>query len=369
MKRAALWTWLGLLLAAGPSSRGETFLRFHATQVVAYAPGPGNEGYPDPGLALGGPRGGGPYNGSDHVVTLGLRGSLTLGFADADGRGRIITDGPGADFIVFENPMVDRRSGLVFGELVRVQVSSDGVHFAEFPTWCGETYPIPPTGLEAAIFPELYRGFAGIAPVLANVDSNGPAGLRDPFDPADAGGDAFDLADLAGVPEVRGGLVDPGAIRWLRLVDVDGGGAELDSTGQPIYDPSGQTDRWPDDPNAVRPLSADIDAVSVIHGLYAWVPAPGDADEDGDVDCVDYLAVKRNIGAGPAASWPDGDFDRDGCVTRADFLLLREHFGQGVRDGGAAAGEPLPEPAAALLLAAGAAAMLPRRGRRRTNGR
>jgi hypothetical protein len=361
MKRLMLWTLLAALPSPYPAAGGEAQVSFHATQVIDYSPGPGNEGYPDPALALGGPRGAGQHAGSDHVVTLGLAGSVTLGFADAGGHVRLITDGAGDDFIVFENAMVDRRTGMTFGELVRVQVSSDGVHFAEFPTWCGETFQVPASGDDAWIDPQLYSGFAGVEPVLANVASTGPPGQRDPFDPADAGGDAFDLADLADVPAVLDGLVDPNAIRHLRLVDVNGSGIEADSDGNPIYDPSGETDRWPDDPDAVRSLSADIDAVSVIHGLVAPGPAAGDADADGDVDYIDYVTLKRNVGAGPDAEWPDGDFDGDGYVAWPDFLLLRDHHGAAQRGGSHTTGRLVPEPATGAILMMAALGVLCRR--------
>jgi hypothetical protein len=208
------------------------------------------------------------------------------------------------------------------------------------------------------IFPELYSGFAGVTPVEANVASSGPAGQLDPFDPAQAGGDAFDLADLAGLPEVVTGLVDPNAICCVRLVDVRGDGAEVDSDGNAVYDPTGEIPDWPDDAVAWRPLSADIDAISVIHGLWVPGPTPGDADEDGDVDHLDYVTLKRNVGAGPDAAWEDGDFDGDGLVGRDDFLLLRQAFGV------AATASPAPEPASVLLFAAVAAAL-----RRRRHGR
>ena len=363
MRALAIGTFLPALLACVAAGRAESFLSFYATEVIDYAPGRGNEGFPDPGLALGGPRGAGGQDSGTHVVTLGLQGSLTLGFADPGGRGRIIADGPGADLIVFENPFVDGRTGLVFGELVRVRVSSDALHFAEFPTWCGETFSIPPTGPDGTIFPELYSGFAGVNPVRVNVTSSGPAGQRDPFDPAQAGGDAFDLADLADVPEVLGGLVDPNAIRYVRLVDVRGDGAEADSDGNAIYDPTGEIPDWPDDDSAWRPLSADIDAVSVIHGSWVAGPTPGDADEDGGVDHLDYVTLKRHVGAGPDAAWRDGDFTGDGFVTRADFALLREHFGVSL-----VAAAPAPEPASVLLFAAAAAAALRRRRHGRNHG-
>jgi len=70
-----------------------------------------------------------------------------------------------------------------------------------------------------------------------------------------AGGNAFDLASLSGHSLVLSGAVNLNQICYLRLVDIMGDGVTLDSSGNPIYDPTGFSN------------SADIDAVSVIHGI------------------------------------------------------------------------------------------------------
>jgi len=341
----------------------DDYVGFYATQVVDFSPGAGYEGMPDPVYALGAPRGAGESGSSVHVVTLGLQGSLTLGFTDANGSAGWIADAPGDDFIVSENAMVSWYTGGTFIELLRVQVSSDGVHFAEFPTRCDQTTPIPPDFLYNTVDPSLYSGFAGTRPVLYDADSGGPAGQRDPYDPDDAGGDPFDLADLAAVEDVVLGLVDVNHIQYVRLIDVNGDGSELDSNGQPIYDPSGLVDRWPDDEDAYRPLSADVDAVTVIHGLREPERLCGDADEDGDVDSWDYLVVKGNLGTLTGADWPDGDFTGDGRVDGEDLALLDENFGADASGGEQTAGEPVPEPLGLVALAL-AAAMLRHRRRR-----
>jgi len=345
-----------------PAAADEAFVGFFATEVLDFSPGVGYEGRPDASLALGPPRGAGLNNGSTHVVTLGLQGSLTLGFADPNGRGRFLADGPGADFIVSENPFEDTYH-MTFVELVRVQVSTDGVHFAEFPTLCEQTEPVPADF--NTVDPSLYHGFAGTRPVLYDAGSTGPPGQRDPFDPVSAGGDPFDLADLAGVDEVVRGLVDPNRIRFVRLIDVDGNGTETDTSGNTIYDPAGWVGEWPDDPLALRPLSADIDALTIIHGRYDPPRLAGDADEDGDVDAADYLIVKAHLGGAPGAEWPDGDFTGDGRVTGEDLALLELNFGTTPP---ASAGLPagtVPEPSALAVLALGAAGVL---GRRRRHG-
>jgi hypothetical protein len=129
-----------------------------------------------------GPPGGPP--GTD-VASLGCGGSITLYF-DEPG----IVDGPGADFIVFENPFA--YDGITFAEPARVLVSDDGVRWAAFD--CDVS------GGEAAWPPP---GCAGVMPVLAGSDDDFAT------DPKRAGGDAFDLREV-GLDHAR----------WVRLVDL-----------------------------------------------------------------------------------------------------------------------------------------------------
>jgi hypothetical protein len=152
-----------------------------ATSVESFTAGPGSTFGQDklPDIVLGPPKGGGDINGSVDVVTLGNGGSITLGFAPSQ-----IVDGPGPDFIVFENPFyVNGDKTKPFAELGTVGVSVNGRDFTDFP--CTATaYP--------------YGSCAGWHPVYANPEEN----EIDPTNPAVAGGDAFDLADL-GVVEAR----------------------------------------------------------------------------------------------------------------------------------------------------------------------
>jgi hypothetical protein len=192
--------------AAADSAAGTCASRF-ATSVVSFTPGPGpTTGQGDlPGIVLGPPKGGGTVSGSLDVATLGNGGSITLGFAPS-----IIVDGPGPDFIVFENPFdVGGDPSKPFAELATVEVSADGQTFHAFPC-------------TAIAYP--YGSCAGWHPVFANADTN----TIDPTDPAVAGGDAFDLADL-GVSEAR----------FVRITD------RVDLTG-----PAG---------------TFDLDAVSIVH--------------------------------------------------------------------------------------------------------
>lgn len=118
----------------------------------------------------------GPPAGSFDVVSLGCGGSITL-YLDEPA----ITDGPGADFIVFENPFEG------FAEPAEVEVSEDG------ETW--HLFECDPVSLE---------GCAGATPTEAL-----PSSELEPTNPDEAGGDAFDLAEV-GLSEAR----------YVRLTDV-----------------------------------------------------------------------------------------------------------------------------------------------------
>ena len=163
-----------------------------------------------------------------------------------------------------------------------------------------------------------------MTPVRANVYTNG----YDPFDPAQCGGDAFDLSVLSSHPLVAGSAVDLANIRYIRLTDVLGDGSERDSAGGVIYDPSGQMVTG-------LSLSADIDALCVIHGV---LNAPGDADRNGLVDQRDYAAWFNHNGSANA-SWTDADFDGNRLVDQRDYGVWFN------ANGSVAAVTPVPEPA------------------------
>ena len=158
-----------------------------------------------PAVVLGPPVAGAMGTGSTDVLSLGCGGEITLFFAEP-----AIVDGPGPDFIVFENPLPVGDS--TFVEPARVLVSDDGLAWHSFP--CEPANDAPPFGC------------AGVARVLSSPDN-----MIDPTDPALAGGDNFDLADL--------GLT---RARYVRLLDVSvayygsrmwcgggGGGFDLDA--------------------------------------------------------------------------------------------------------------------------------------------
>jgi hypothetical protein len=243
-----------VVLAASTFAGGARGEQFFASNIVSRTLGsPSQSAFQNTTLTLGGPRGGGPTQQGLHVLNLGVGGNLTLGF-DSVTAPRAIADAPGADFLVFENSFyADGEPTAAMAELMFVEVSSNGADFARFPVESATAAAVGPFG---TINPADVVGFAGVHPVLANVASN----AIDPFDPAAAGGDAFDLASLATHPLVTAGTLDLANVRFVRLVDVLGDGTLSDRLGRPIYDAI-------DTPTETGNGGADVDAVAVIHGV------------------------------------------------------------------------------------------------------
>ena len=157
-----------------------------------------------PELVPGPPHGAGKTSGStDQVVSLGDGGFVELSFGDY-----AIVNGPGPDFLVFENAFFaggdPEQPWTEFGQ---VSVSQDGSTWTSFPCET-EEYP--------------YETCAGWHPVLANSETN----ELDATDPEQAGGDPFDLAQLD--------------LPWVRYVRID-------------------------DLVDEKELTFDLDAVAVVH--------------------------------------------------------------------------------------------------------
>ncbi len=179
--------------------------------VLDFSPGEGagfgQEEFPE--VIFGEPVGGGIKSGSLDVLSLGRKGSITVGFGSST-----IVDLDGPDFIVFENPFyLGGNPDKPFAELGVVSVSEDGNKWTKFEC-------------QSKVVP--YDGCAGWRAVLAG----SKAGV-DAYDPDSAGGDAFDLADI-GVTNVR----------FVRIDDISNVGQ--DGTA-----------------------GFDLDAITLVH----WVPA------------------------------------------------------------------------------------------------
>lgn len=203
-----------------------------------------------PGILMGPPGESLPVQGSISTPSLGRGGSATLAFLD-----NVIVDGPGPDFIIFENaffkstvPAGQGDPCGVFAEPARVEVSANGLDWTAFPFDPAALALVGPDETPCAALPSLL-GLAGLTPTFTgnwtvpddpNVwDPNGTGGV------SGAGGDAFDLATV-GLAEAR----------FIRITDLDLG------TGF-----------------AGNKEGADLDAIVALNSLPALVAGP---DSDGD---------------------------------------------------------------------------------------
>jgi len=126
---------------------------------------------------------------ASQVFSLGIGGVVIVEFTD-----NLIADGPGVDFTVFENGLIDLRNGRTFYEGAEVFVSADGTGFFDLGYAEGKM-----TGL------------------IYNAIYDDPS--FNPLNPAVSGGDSFDIAfDRYGLST---GLT---TVKYVRLVD-DGDGA------------------------------------------------------------------------------------------------------------------------------------------------
>ena len=206
-------------------------LRTWASGVVDYSPAPGvlPNTFVDPQIDNDVPtKALGPITATagGETVSLGdldaaqisggiLPGSITLSFEHT------LHNGEGWDLAVFENAFdfFGTNPVKVFAELAYVEVSSDGINFARFPSTSLTT--------EGTIYKPDYgsgplRDFAGID----TDDVHNLAGYHGSLI-----GTPFDFSEIDGVNGV-----DADNINYVRLIDIPGGGQFLDSLGHPIID-------------------------------------------------------------------------------------------------------------------------------------
>ncbi|HUV38457.1 MAG TPA: PEP-CTERM sorting domain-containing protein [Planctomycetota bacterium] len=218
-----------------------------ATGITVHWPAGFTPDYNNPSVALG------PAPGtSNDVLTLGNEGWAVLTF------GRTIRNHPGPDLAVFENGYNDP----IFAELAFVEVSTDNVHYARFPSvsltasWPGEYGTIDASNV---------YNLAG-----KHINNFDQAWLGTPFD----------LDDLANDPLVTGGLVDLDEVHYVRIVDVyghdngtttdeatkliDPGTGVLYTTNHVIYDGGN---------NGLLLRGFDLDAVGILEPLPVCEPA------------------------------------------------------------------------------------------------
>lgn len=306
----ALTVSLGSLAVVRPAHAQSPFA---ALVVANHTNGNAGGGIFNPANALGAP------GGATSVHSLGIGGDLTLAFTPP------IVDRPGADLIVGENPFrLASAWWQSFAEVAFVEVSSNGVDFVRFPArYFGA--PVSP-GSFGTVPVGAYQNLAGQTPVLADAPG------VDARDVVEAGGDAFDLGDLAALPQVVNGTVDLQAIGYVRLVDVVNG-SSLDALGTPIFDAGSG--------------SADIDHVTAIHQQGPLVGAPPRLDLTIAIDGTMTLRLED----------PDGWQDLDPTSLRGalfgvpvdGFGLLSAFTLQSVDASGFTLVQPFPLPDALLF--------------------
>jgi hypothetical protein len=175
-----------------------------------------------PAIVEGPPVGGGTDHGSTDVVSLGSGGSIVVSFAP-----NAIVDGPGADFIVFENPFwIGGDPNDPYAEPGEVSVSDDGVSWSAFA--CTPT--LDPQAGDGTGVAGPYGSCGGWQVVYSNAEN-----AISPVDPSVAGGLALDLATV--------GLTHA---RYVKIVD-------LTHEDCPEAGPRPNTNGF------------DLDAVAIIH--------------------------------------------------------------------------------------------------------
>lgn len=283
-------------------ARLNPIFRGWATGVASYKPTPNyiQPWWMDPNKALG------PATGDNmDIVSLGdleqwqidagvPPGQITLIFGDpyVPNDPNHIRNVNGYDFVVFENAFLSTytRSGSVagemFAELGYVEVSSDGVNFARFPS---VSLTAGAVGMYGTIEISNIFNLVGKHPNAGGVCTGTP----------------FDLSELANDPRVLNGTVDLDNINYVRIVDIPGSGDFLDEATQHI-DPCS----WP-----------NWDHYDINHPIYdAWVTwGSGGLD----IEAVGVLEEQEY----------SADINLDGTVDMFDFALFasswQSHFGQG----------------------------------------
>jgi len=232
------------------------------------------------------------------IVTLGRGGSIVMTFDPP------IVDGNGADFAVFENSFSN-----TFLELAKVEVSSDGVNFVQFPAF--------------SMVPAPVGGFGNLDPTdLEQLAGKYRGGYGTPFD----------LSQLAGNP-----LLDLNNIGFVRVVDVTGDGTAVNDISLeavahwanmavgdlPAYvvdavnaAPAVIYDPFP----TVSSAGFDLDAVAVLNQrlIVTMDVKPADPDNNIDPDSTEVIPV-----AVLSSSVADGDaIDFDATQIDPSTLLF-----------------------------------------------
>lgn len=185
-----------------------------------------------------------------HIVSLGDGGSITMTFD------RVITNGDGFDFAVFENAV---NAG--FLELAYVSVSTDGINFATFPnfyvggdpigSYDNVNYPEYVYNLASKYVNEFGHGFD-----LSELEFayNYAKAHYDPETDSVINNSAFSLEYTKHILESFE-LIDINEINYIKIDDIVGDGSCVDSAGNPIYDPYPTSESGGFDLNAIGVLN------------------------------------------------------------------------------------------------------------------
>jgi len=169
--------------------------------TAADAPAHTGSGFQDKTKATNGVRGAGLGGGSTDVYSLQYASATPNDYIVLEWAGKKITNGPGIDFIVFENAFKVGTSTDYFMDIAIVEVSNDRTN------WCGfnPDYVFTPETTYSKK-PEHWLRFAGRTPVLFHETTNNfnyvPAQV---FNTVNSGGDGFNLDDLSDVNNLAGG--------------------------------------------------------------------------------------------------------------------------------------------------------------------
>ncbi len=112
-----------------------------------------------------------PASAPNDLCSIGFAGEIIVGF-----KHKIVVDGQGADFTIFENVMRNEITDIIFMEPAIISVSYDGISYLDFPF---DTLTL--------------EGCAGTKPTNGNENS---------FNPALSGGNSFDLATI-GIQKIK----------------------------------------------------------------------------------------------------------------------------------------------------------------------
>ncbi|TGK95296.1 LIC_13355 family lipoprotein [Leptospira brenneri] len=182
-----------------PTNSSNTGKGVWLADTVTSAPGHTGSGIGNSNNAVNGVRGVGISGGGTDVFSLYY--TLANDHIILEWAGHKIKNGPGIDFIVFENAFKVSNPNTYFMDIIIVELSNDMVN------WCGfnPNYIFSPETSYSKI-PSDWPRFAGRNAVLFNETTKNFG--YDPdlvFDTANSGGDGFDLDELSDVSNTAGG--------------------------------------------------------------------------------------------------------------------------------------------------------------------